>query len=349
MSDTPPPPITITFDTSHNLRLDAYLPAPQPSSSAKLPVVVHFHRGGMVIGSKSDVYPPFLPAYLQNKGVLLISPNYRLLFPSSSEDIIADVRTLFAYLAAPDTELDETLRKSGFAVDVSRVAVLGVSGGNYPARAAATLPDIVPRPVAWLDLFGMGGNWLLDFWLKGIDVEKTMPLETTLHDMAKAEELMRIGGGEVVFESDGTLVDAKATDVRGRFNLWIHWQKHGTFLDYVLSSPGLSGALAAVPYQDRLSIIPQDKYPLLLPITPHTPPTYVLHGDQDLLVPIEESYALVKDMQGLGLSVKGIWVPGADHVLRDRKKGGWEGMIDGWEEIAREAVDWMVKELGKGM
>ncbi|ODN73192.1 hypothetical protein L202_07753 [Cryptococcus amylolentus CBS 6039] len=340
-----PSPITLTFDTTHNLQLDAYLPFPQPSSQTKLPVVVHYHRGGMVIGSKSDVYPPFLPGYLQSMGVLLVSPNYRLLFPSSAEDIIADVHSLFAYLAAPNTELDETLRQNGFAIDVSRIAVIGVSGGNYPARAAATLPEIVPRPVAWLDLFGMGGDWLLDFWLQGIDVEKTMPLENTLHDMAKAEDLIQNGGGDVASESEGTLVDGKATDVIGRFNLWIHWQKEGTFLDYVLSSPGLSSTLKRMPYGERLALIPPDKRRFLLPITPQTPPTYVLHGDQDLLVPIEESYALVNDMKTLGLSVKGVWVPGADHVLRDRKKGGWEGMVDGWEEIAREAVNWVVAEV----
>lgn len=119
-----------------------------------------------------------------------------------------------------------------------------------------------------------------------------MPLDTTVHDMAKADELMKTGGGAVVSAVESVLVDGKATDELGRFNPWIAWQKWGIFLDYVLSEPGLSARLAQVPYQSRLQMIPKKKRRLLLPITPGTPPTYVLHGKEDLLVPFEESLTL---------------------------------------------------------
>lgn len=162
----------------------------------------------------------------------------------------------------------------GLSLDTSRIVVVGVSGGNYPARAAATLNSIVPRPIGWLDLFRMGGDWLLDFWINGVDVERTMPLDITLHDMAKADELMKTGGGAVVSEVESVLVDGKATDELGRFNLWIAWQKRGIFLDYVLSEPGISARLAQVPHQSRLEMIRRrnDGYcspsrQILLPLT----------------------------------------------------------------------------------
>ncbi|UOH83564.1 hypothetical protein LQV05_006295 [Cryptococcus neoformans] len=257
---------TVTFDVEHDLQLDAYLPDMSDKVNDRalsVPVVIHYHRGGMLIGSKDDIYPSFMPV------------------------------------------------------------VVGVSGGNYPARAAATLNSIVPRPIGWLDLFGMGGDWLLDFWINGVDVERTMPLDITLHDMAKADELMKTGGGAVVSEVESVLVDGKATDELGRFNLWIAWQKRGIFLDYARNDT-------------------EEKRRLLLPITPDTPPTYVLHGKEDLLVPFEESLTLENDMKEQGLSIEIDWVDGADHVLRDRKKGGWNGMVDGWEDIAKRALNWAV-------
>lgn len=89
-------------------------------------------------------------------------------------------------------------------------------------------------------------------------------------------------------------------------------------------------------------MIPEEKRWLLLPITPDTPPTYVLHGKEDLLVPIEESLTLENDMKEQGLSIEIDRVDGADHVLRDQKKGGWNGMVDGWENIAKRALNWAV-------
>ncbi|ADV24077.1 hypothetical protein I305_02471 [Cryptococcus gattii E566] len=296
-------PFTVTFDAKHGLQLDAYLPSTSDTLNGRpfnVPVVIHYHRGGMLIGSKSDIYPPFMPAYLRSRKILLISPSYRLLFPSSADDMIEDV------------------------------------------RSSATLSSIVPRPIGWLNLSGMVSDWLLDFWINGIDVERTMPLDTTVHDMAKADELMKTGGGAVVSEVESVLVNGKATDELGRFNLWIAWQKRGIFLDYVLSEPGLSSRLAQVPYQSRLPMIPKEKRRLLLPITPSTPPTYVLHGKEDRLVPFEESLTLENDMKEKGLSIKIDWVHGADHLLRDQKKGGWNGMVDNWEDIAKRALNWAV-------
>lgn len=89
-------------------------------------------------------------------------------------------------------------------------------------------------------------------------------------------------------------------------------------------------------------MIPEEKRWLLLPITPDTPPTYVLHGKEDLLEPIEESLTLENDMKEQGLSIEIDRVDGADHVLRDQKKGGWNGMVDGWENIAKRALNWAV-------
>lgn len=52
------------FDVEHDLQLDAYLPDMSDKVNDRAlsaPVVIHYHRGGMLIGSKGDIYPSFMP------------------------------------------------------------------------------------------------------------------------------------------------------------------------------------------------------------------------------------------------------------------------------------------------
>lgn len=114
-----------------------------------------------------------------------------------------------------------------------------------------------------------------------------------------------------------------------------HGEKRGIFLDYVLSEPGLSARLAQVPYQSRLKMIPKEKRRLLPPIIPGTPPTYVLHGKEDLLVPFEECLTLENDMKEKGLSIKIDWDDGASSP--ERSKEGRMEWNDGW--LGRHSKD----------
>lgn len=83
--------------------------------------------------------------------------------------------------------------------------------------------SIVFRFIGWLDLFGMGGDWFFDFWINGVDVERIMFFDIIFYDMVKVDELMKIGGGVVVFEVESVLVDGKVIGELGCFNFWIVW------------------------------------------------------------------------------------------------------------------------------
>lgn len=243
----------VTFDIEHDLQLDAYLPDMSDKVNDRalsVPVVIHYHRGGMLIGSKGGIYPSFMPGkytYLSHS-VLLENLIKILSLPSISENSthLPQLQITFPVLCGRyntgravafhiyrfcrNRAIIHPAFQRPLSLDTSRIVVVGVSGGDYPARAAATLSSIVPRPIGWLDLFGVGGDWLLDFWINGVDVERTMPLDITLHDMAKADELMKTGGGAVVSEVESVLVDGKLTGELGRFNLWIAWQKRASSL-----------------------------------------------------------------------------------------------------------------------
>lgn len=50
-------------------------------------------------------------------------------------------------------------------------------------------------------------------------------------------------------------------------------------------------------------------------------------------------------MKENGLSIKIERVDGADHLLRDQKKGGWNGMVNNWNDIAKRALNWAVDHV----
>lgn len=146
-------PFTVTFDAKHGLQLDAYLPSTSDTLNGRpfnVPVVIHYHRGGMLIGSKSDIYPPFMPAYLRSRKILLISPSYRLLFPSSADDMIEDVRSLFAYIASAETELSSVLYSNGLSADTSRrYSSCGRIRGQLPSASSSDTQQYRPKAY-WL-------------------------------------------------------------------------------------------------------------------------------------------------------------------------------------------------------
>ncbi|WVQ77388.1 hypothetical protein IAR50_007073 [Cryptococcus sp. DSM 104548] len=337
---------TFLFDSQIGLQLDAIYPTLQPrhdNANVKVPVFIHYHGGGIGAGSRRDMYfcQEWMRDILPAKGFLVIFADYRLLYPSTADDIIADVHTLFAYLANPSTDLSQSLAALGLSIDPSRIVVNGASGGNYPAKAAATLPSVLPRPIAWVDLFGVGGDWLSDFSVKPFDITKA--LVSIQYDEAKAVELEEAGGGPVVVDDPSEALEGgRRRDVRGRFSMVVYWLKKGTFIDHLLSSPGLGAKLASTPAEHRAALVPADKAHLLLPITPTTCPAYLIHGTTDRMCPISESEAIERDMKGMGLEVEVDWVKNGEHGLWDTDTGKPVASLG---ETVERVVKWIEEKV----
>ncbi|ODO04936.1 hypothetical protein I350_05547 [Cryptococcus amylolentus CBS 6273] len=310
-------PQTFVYDANYGTKLDAYLPTFGPQDKSRVPVIVHFHGGGLVAGSRNDILlSSWISETLPSKGFLVLSADYRLLYPSTADDIIADVHTLFSYVASPTTELSSALSSRGLTLDTTRIVVSGESGGNFPAKAAATLASVQPRPIAWLDRFGQGGDWLADHYVKPYDA---LPFTKFVrYEETHAIELDQQGGGKVVTESGSRpREDGRIRDDLGRFDLYVYWLKEALYVDRFLELPGISAKLAAVPYSKRLALIPAEKRHLLLPITPHTCPAFIAHGTADGMVSIGESEAIAKEMEEQGLEVEKRWREGDSHGFFD--------------------------------
>ena len=67
----------------------------------------------------------------------------------------------------------------------------------------------------------------------------------------------------------------------------------------------------------------------------HMPPTLILHGDADLLVPIQQSQRFIDKLKESNIPCSLVVFPGKAH--------GWPGMEKDGEQLAA----WFVKYLGK--
>jgi acetyl esterase/lipase len=70
-------------------------------------------------------------------------------------------------------------------------------------------------------------------------------------------------------------------------------------------------------------------------VTPETPPTFIIHGDKDAVVPLQQSEIFVAKLKEAGVEAKLVVKPGAGH--------GWPDLI---KDVA-QLVDWFDTHLNK--
>jgi len=84
--------------------------------------------------------------------------------------------------------------------------------------------------------------------------------------------------------------------------------------------------------KDKMLEVGKSMSPLTF-MTKAMPPTFLVHGDADLLVPIQQSEITIKKLKELGVKNELVRVPGKGH--------GWEGM----EVQVNLILDWFEKTL----
>ena len=247
------------------------------------------------------------------RGWLFVSADYRLVYPSTLLDVIIDVKALFAFLADSDSSSEATRTHpfpSGTKVDLARIVVAGGSAGAYPARAAALYAR--PRPAALLSLFGLGGAVLADRWV--------LPCNTQTSSGGGELEAPALGQcppapiaeAPVTLQPDGTMADEF-----GRLPLLGSWWTRGEMLDYLLGERGVGVVLKARPEAERLAALPERARPAVLDawVDGAFPPTFLVHGDADVAVPIEESEVTFERLREFGVRTELVRVLGGTHGL----------------------------------
>jgi acetyl esterase/lipase len=132
------PKQTITYKTVGTLQIKLDLYLPQNGKSGKVPVVVWFHGGGLLMGRrtlvKSHTYS------VLDHGYVLVSPDYRFAPQTSTREILQDALDSLKFVQ--DSLQSHIEPSSGIVLDTSNVCVSGSSAGGYLALLCGVYSDI---------------------------------------------------------------------------------------------------------------------------------------------------------------------------------------------------------------
>ena len=242
-------------------------------------------------------------------------------------------------------------------LDLQALFIYGGSGGGYPLRLAAVaaakeIQSPSPRftVLGCLSYCGMGGDFLLDYWIYPRVLGFAPDLNVTEDTLEKVAEEYRMKT-QWWRESSQEFSDCSATkltvDGHHRTEPWLYWHLAGTINDAITGDQALSAKLKTVSHDARPSVI-AESYTALYPqlfFEKHgssVPPFLLLHGDEDDVIPIEESLRTLQALKDSGGSAELVVVHGTKHSMRP--EGHPEGKPTKEDEYA---MDWMLKTFEK--
>lgn len=286
-----------------------------------------------------DTLTPSLDAALEH-GILFISADHRLLLPSNAFDIIADVKSLFAFLASPI--FSEKHLPAGVTLDSRRIAVSGESGGGYAARAAGIFAE--PKPKAVLLQYAQGGQFLDDHWLAVKDRDVPDPSggivtrESVAHLLNEAQQ-------PISYDPIPLLGDDAPNGDSGRIKLLFWLWRTGGFNDVLVGVNGISKFLRNLTLAQREGLIPENLRTVFLQtqLSEDFPPTFLFHGKADKLVLANESQLTYDRLVELGVETELHIIEGAGHGLKDENDRS--SLVPEAKELQQKAVDFLVRKL----
>ncbi|KAL2394005.1 hypothetical protein ABEF93_001993 [Exophiala dermatitidis] len=249
-----------------------------PKNARKAPILLWFHGGGLLMGRR-DLLAPHMRKSVHTHGYACISADYRLAPQVSVHDIFEDVKDCINFIRK---ELTSYVEED--ALDVSRLAVSGSSAGGFLTLLAGLY--VVPKPQVIIPIYPitdpLGGFFT-----------KPQPAPPGRYAASKAEMEPFLNTQAEPSTSCGKVPDPRA-------HMYV----------YMLRAANLA-ELWGVP--DEQSAAP---YRISRQIQEHgLPPAYVLHGDADTAVGVEQSDEVVGSMLGCGVIVEYERPHGQDHFL----------------------------------
>ncbi|TFY61267.1 hypothetical protein EVJ58_g4620 [Rhodofomes roseus] len=160
----------------------------------------------------------------------------------------------------------------------------------------------------------MGGDFLCDHW-----VADNNNLLSGRAPPVPREAVARLLDVPAVPPTSGSTLQPsphRFGDEQHRIGLFSYWRDIGEFVDYVLGEP-VSATLRALPYAARAAAMQERLRPALLEaqIDASFPPTFLLHGDQDAMVPLSKSQKTYDRLRELGVKAELEIVPGGEQAL----------------------------------
>jgi acetyl esterase/lipase len=99
---------------------------------------------------------------LSERGVAVLSADYRLLPSSTGHEVLEDIQDLFAYIRNDlNSALAGTTGGPKLRINIDAISVAGSSAGGLCAYLCAM--HLSPKPKALLSIYGQGGECLVRY------------------------------------------------------------------------------------------------------------------------------------------------------------------------------------------
>ncbi|KAI9662342.1 MAG: hypothetical protein M1821_008509 [Bathelium mastoideum] len=237
----------------------------------------------------------------QDRGWIVVVPEHRLC-PQVNilEGPVADCRDLLEWIYAGNLneELAKNATTASFRVDDERVITFGTSSGGTLALA---LGFDVKRPVAAiLDLYG-GTNFEDNFWTQPLPSMKPPECTESFINQVYEEKPVPIQGG---LSLEGQSADGKPPGPDPRAAFAFTHIANGTLMDVCYPSKDWKKIDACLNVDTRF------------------PPTCIVHGLDDQMVPLFLSRRLFDSLERVGVRCQFVDVPGEGHTFVGRMEKG---------------------------
>lgn len=256
--------------------------------NAKNVPVFLWYHGGGLLQGDRGQVTPHHLRGVENNSYAFISADYRLAPQVGVQEILDDVKDGINFIRI---QLVKHVPEN--SIDVNRLAVSGSSAGGYLAFLAGLY--IEPKPKVILPIYPITDP------LGPFFVNKRTPFMGNPTTRDKVEPFLD-PNGEVLSRTE-------KTSFRNFLYFWM--QQEGILKDLLHIKP-----------DDDTFIISKQIYAHGLP------PTYVVHGDVDTAVGVEQSDEVVGIMVGLGLEVEYERLHGVDHLFDIKEEVQLERMYN---------------------
>ncbi|KAF5227496.1 hypothetical protein FAUST_11740 [Fusarium austroamericanum] len=283
-----------------------YVPNSAINTSKPCPVVINVHGGAFIVGSARMVNQDQIQ-YCLERGWITVVPNHRLC-PGIDllEGPITDCRDLLSWIYNKGLEeaiVENSLPNTDIRIDYDYVFASGTSSGGH---LSLCLGFDVPRPPA--AIFDIYGPCYFNhpFWKSGI-----APLASKIPK-------------DLTPEFKNQVYQQRPIPIEAGFSLEGQAKAQGPdFSDprqaFCMSSIADGQLLDAVfPSGDWKKVDP------LLNISQSFPPTFIVHGDADTMVPLELSLELYSTLKESGVECGMRVIPGEQHTFAATMKKGSE-------------------------
>lgn len=197
--------------------------------------------------------------------VIIFMPDYRLIPESTGLDILSDLHDFFAWLAEPSNLT--SILPANVVPDVENVLISGESAGGWLAlQSGFHVPKRVKAVISQYPMIDLRNRWYTEDFEKQIFRPPLPQLDRSI----LVDHVANLRGDEVI----------TSPSPPARQELFMSMLQQGSFGKFF----GDDGALYPIEVLDKLE-------------TGKIPPTWILHGKDDSVIPIEGSYKYVEALR----------------------------------------------------